>query len=122
MLLALMVSLAAGAGAVARYGLDQLVQRHTRGEFPLGTLAVNVSGSLVLGLVIGLGLHHGLATEPTLILGSGFAGGYTTLSTWAYETLALAQTGEMLQAAGNVVATVVLSVAAGAAGLALALT
>lgn len=121
MLLALWVSLAAGAGAVARYLLDQTVQRRSRGEFPFGTLAVNVSGSLVLGFVVGMAVHHGLAADTALVLGSGFAGGYTTLSTWAYESLALAETGELLEAAANVVVSVVLGLAAGAAGLALAL-
>lgn len=121
MLLALWVSLAAGAGAVARYLLDQTVQRRSRGEFPFGTLAVNVSGSLVLGFVVGMAVHHGLGADTALVLGSGFAGGYTTLSTWAYESLALAETGELLEAAANVVVSVVLGLAAGAAGLALAL-
>jgi fluoride exporter len=120
-MLTLAVALAAGAGAVLRYVIDQVVQHRVRGDFPVGTLVVNVTGSFVLGLATGLALHHGLAATPTLIIGVGFAGGYTTLSTWAYETLALAETGDVLEASVNVVGSVVTGLAAAAAGLGLAL-
>jgi CrcB protein len=118
---ALAVALAAGLGAVARYLLDQVVQHRTRGEFPYGTLVVNVTGSLLLGLVTGLAAHHGLPADVAVVLGAGFAGGYTTLSTWAWESLALAETGELAEAALNVAGTVALGVAAAVAGLGLAL-
>jgi len=71
--------------------------------FPHGTLVINVSGSLLLGLVLGLAMHHGLTNAPTTVIGAGFAGGYTTLSTWAYETLMLAEEREFRAAAINVV-------------------
>ena len=120
-MLTLAVALAAGAGAVLRYVVDQFVQQRTRGEFPYGTLVINLSGSLLLGLTTGLALHHGLAPDPTLVVGVGFAGGYTTLSTWAWETLALAEARELLQAAANVAVSFAGGLACAAAGLGLAL-
>jgi fluoride exporter len=115
------VALAAGIGAVARYVLDQIVQHRTSGTFPAGTLLVNLTGSLLLGVVVGLGLHHGLATTPTVVVGVGFAGGYTTFSTWAWESLALTETGELGEAVANVVGSFAAGLLAAAAGLGLAL-
>jgi fluoride exporter len=120
-MLTLAVALAAGLGAVARYVLDQIVEHKTSGSFPAGTLLVNLTGSLVLGLVVGLGLHHGLAATPTVIVGVGFSGGYTTFSTWAWESLALADYGELAQAAANIVVSFAAGLLAAAAGLGLAL-
>jgi fluoride exporter len=120
-MLTLAVALAAGVGAVARYVLDQIVQHRTSGTFPAGTLLVNLSGSLLLGLVVGLGLHHGLPTTPSVIIGVGFAGGYTTFSTWAWESLALTETGELVEAVINVVGSFATGLLAAAAGLGLAL-
>jgi fluoride exporter len=77
-MLALFVGLAASAGAVARFLLDQVVQSRHDAVFPFGTLVVNVSGSFLLGLLTGLSLHHGLPTGPTVVASAGFAGGYTT--------------------------------------------
>ena len=120
-MLTLLVAVAAGVGAVARYVADQLVQQRTRREFPLGTLLVNVTGSLLLGLVVGLSLHHGLGDRTLLVVGTGFAGGYTTLSTWAWESLALAETGQLLEAGLNVAGSFALGLVAAAVGLGLAL-
>jgi len=115
------VALAAGLGAVLRYLADLFVQRRVRGDFPFGTIVVNITGSFVLGLVTGLAAHHGLPHAPTVIIGTGFAGGYTTLSTWAWETVTLAESGEVLEASGNVVGSFAAGLAAAAAGLGLAL-
>jgi CrcB protein len=120
-MVALAVSLAAGLGAVARYLVDLLVQHRTRAAFPYGTLLVNVTGSLLLGLTTGLAAHHGLPRTPTLVVGAGFAGGYTTLSTWAWETLALAGSGELPRAGANVVLSTGAGLLAAAGGLWLAL-
>lgn len=116
----LAVALAAGLGAVCRYLLDEVVSHRSAGAFPYGTLSVNVSGSFVLGLVVGLGLHHHLGGDATAVLGAGFAGGYTTLSTWAWESLELAREGAVRVAAANVVVSLGLGLLAGAAGLGLA--
>lgn len=121
MILAFVVSVAAGLGAVLRYVVDVSVQHRVRGEFPYGTLVINLTGSLFLGIVTGLALHHGLSKNTTLILGTGLAGGYTTLSTWAVESLALAEKGSIAEAGINVVGSFALGMAAAAAGLGLAL-
>ena len=114
-MLALWVALAAGGGAVTRYVVDQLVARRLGADFPWGTLLVNTSGSFLLGLVAG-----GLSGSAAAVLGAGYAGGYTTLSTLAWESLALAEDGWWWGAALNVVGSTVLGLAAAAAGLALA--
>jgi fluoride exporter len=115
------VTVAAGLGAVTRYLLDRTVQRRTSARFPVGTLAVNVTGSFLLGLVVGLTAHHGFASTTGTVIGAGFAGGYTTLSTWAWESLALGETGAGTAAVVNVVGSLALGLLAGAAGLGLAL-
>lgn len=120
-MIALGVAVAAGLGAVLRYLVDQFVYHRIRGDFPFGTVAVNISGAFLLGLVTGLAAHHGLPHAPTVIIGTGFAGGYTTLSTWAWETITLAESGEVLEAAGNVIGSFAAGLAAAAAGLGLAL-
>ncbi|MFL6136635.1 MAG: fluoride efflux transporter CrcB [Frankiaceae bacterium] len=120
-MLALLIAVAAGLGAIARYVLDQVVQHRTRAVLPYGTLLVNVTGSFLLGLVTGLAAHHGLPRTPTLVIGTGFAGGYTTLSTWAWETVALAEGGDLPRAGANVALSIVAGLAAAAAGLSLAL-
>jgi fluoride exporter len=120
-MLTIAVMVAAGVGAVARYVVDQFVQHRMPGTFPAGTLLVNLSGSLLLGVVTGLAAHHGLPSRPTVVLGAGFAGGYTTFSTLAWETLALGEAGAVGQAMLNLVGSLVLGLAVAAAGLGLAL-
>ena len=119
--LALLVSLAAAVGAVARYALDIVIQRRHASGLPWGTFAINVSGSLALGLVTGLAIHHGLGSDAVSILGAGLLGGYTTWSTFVWETYALDEQGRRPAAALNVVGSLAIGLAAAAAGLGLAL-
>lgn len=121
MILAIGVGLAAAAGAVCRYLLDQLVAHQHDQSFPWGTLVINVSGSLLLGLVTGLALHRGLSAVPTTVVGVGFAGGYTTWSTYLWESFALAESGAYGQAVVNVLGSLGVGLAAAAAGLGLGL-
>lgn len=121
MILAVGVGLAASLGAVCRYLLDQLVQHQHDQTFPWGTFVINVTGSLLLGLVTGLGVHHGLPAVTTTVIGVGFAGGYTTWSTYMWESLALAETGALGEAAVNILGSLAAGLAAAAAGFALAL-
>jgi CrcB protein len=120
-MLSVAVMLAAGVGAVTRYLLDQVVQHRARGAFPAGTLLVNLSGSLLLGVIVGLSIHHGLPAAPTVVVGTGFAGGYTTFSTWVWESLALGEAGAWAEAVSNVVGSFAAGMTAAAAGLGLAL-
>lgn len=120
MILALLVALAASLGAVCRYLLDLVVQHRHAQAFPWGTFVINVSGSLVLGLVTGWSLHAGLPRVPTTVLGVGLLGGYTTWSTYLWETFALAESRARAQAVLNLVGSLAAGLLAAAAGLALA--
>jgi CrcB protein len=117
---ALWVALAGSAGALARFGLDGGLRRRWPTTFPWATLVVNVTGSLLLGLVTGLVLFRGEPDALRTVVGTGFCGGYTTFSTASVETVRLLQTGRHLQAATNAVGSLLLTVLAGGAGLALA--
>jgi fluoride exporter len=85
-----LVAVCGGLGSIARFLVDGLVQSRRLGEYPLGTLVVNVSGSFALGLLAGLGL----STHTMLILGTAAVGSYTTFSTWMLETQRPAEDGE----------------------------
>jgi len=114
------IALAGAVGAPARYLLDGYVQRRARGELPLGTLVINVSGSLVLGFLTGLALYHAFPATPKTVLGTGFCGAYTTFSTFAYEAVRLAEERELASAGKYLVASMLLPALAAAAGMALA--
>jgi CrcB protein len=120
-MLTLAVAVAAAIGAVLRYLLDHEVQRRHTAALPWGTFTVNISGSLLLGLLTGLGLHHGWSSDAVTVLGIGLLGGYTTWSTFVWETFALTEQGAVSGAATNVAASIIVGLAAAAAGLGLAL-
>jgi CrcB protein len=109
------VGVVGGLGALARFFLDAFVSERAAGVFPFGTLAVNVSGAFVLGLVVGLALHG----DAFLVVGTGALGSYTTFSTWMFETHRLGEDGELWPAALNVVVSVALGLGAVALGRAL---
>jgi len=112
---------AAGAlGAVARYLIDGFVQDRVADVFPWGTWVVNVTGSLMLGLVTGLVLYHGLGDASKAVIGTGFVGAYTTFSTFTYETLRLVEEGSRYEAALNAATSTAIGLLAAGAGLALA--
>jgi CrcB protein len=113
------VGLAAAAGAVARYVMDQVVQHQHDRTFPWGTYLINTLGSFILGLTTALAAHHGLPDGPTTVIGVGFCGGFTTWSTYCWETLALAENGALAEAAGNILGSLAAGFAAAALGLAL---
>lgn len=87
----LLIALAGGLGAAARFVADGVVARHNPFPFPLGTVVINVTGSLLLGLLTGAVIaHSGGPNGVQLILGTGFLGGYTTFSTASVEAVRLA--------------------------------
>jgi len=120
----LLVALAGALGACSRVAVDEVVEAR-RGDplgrgFLFGILAVNVTGSLVLGLVVGWAMYHGLSGRWRAVAGTGFCGGYTTFSTFAFDAVRLADEGRRRAAAVYVGLSIALSLAAAAAGLAVA--
>jgi CrcB protein len=107
-------------GAPARYLLDGFVQDRAAGAFPWGTFVVNVTGSLLLGLITGAALYHAFPNTPKIWLGTGFCGSYTTFSTFTFETIRLLEEGAVADAFRYALLSTVVGLAGGAAGLALA--
>lgn len=101
-----------GVGALARFLVDVGVSRRLARDFPYGTLVVNLSGAVLLGLTVGLALRGNAA----LLVGSAAIGAYTTFSTWMFETHRLAEEGELTRAAANAFLSLGLGLAAAALG------
>jgi len=116
----LLICLGGAVGTAARYGVGGLAARCWGTEFPYGTLIVNVTGSLLIGFIQQVGLTT-LAISDTmrLVLTIGVMGGFTTYSSFSYETLRLVEEGSWLSALLNVVLTTGLCLAVCALGLAL---
>jgi CrcB protein len=114
----LSVAVFGSLGALSRYGLDLLIERHTSSVFPFSTLVINVSGCVLVGAVVG-GLVDRLHEPGWLTVGlvMGFLGAYTTFSTFAFETHDLLDTGH----AGLAVTNLVVSIGAGVGGVYLGL-
>jgi CrcB protein len=115
------VALGAGVGGVSRYLLASAIQQRAGTSFPWGTFVVNVSGSLLLGFLIRYALATpSLSVEMRALLTTGFCGGYTTFSTYSYETATLLEDGQYSRAGLYAVASVLLALAGTVAGFALA--
>jgi fluoride exporter len=117
--IALVVALAGGVGAVLRALLIHHVSLRQPDPLPLGTLLVNASGSLVLGVLTGLSLYHGLGSHTLAVAGVGLCGGYTTWSTASWETIHLLHIGQRSRAVVYTVGGLAVCLAAAAAGLGL---
>lgn len=107
------LAVGAGCGAVLRFLLDGAVSRALPRTLPVGTLAVNLSGALVLGIIDGAALPHDVA----FVFGTGVVGSYTTFSTWMFETQRLAEERQSWHAWLNVVLPVLLGIAVAGVGL-----
>lgn len=116
----LLVIAGAAVGAPLRYLTDRAVQARHDSVFPWGTLVVNVTGSLILGLLTGALSAGAAGPHLQLLMGTGFCGALTTYSTFSYETLRLTEAGSGLYAAANVVASVAAGLAAAFAGVSIA--
>ncbi|WP_028707774.1 fluoride efflux transporter CrcB [Propionicicella superfundia] len=114
-----LLGLAGGLGAISRFLVDAFVARHNRLRLPIGTIVVNVSGALLLGILTGWATHAapGLPAELRLVLGTGFCGGYTTFSTAAVEAMRLGLSGSPDRAVLYAVVTAGGAAAAAFAGL-----
>lgn len=115
------IAIAAGgaAGALGRYGMQALALRLFGAGFPYGTLIVNVAGSFLMGLLAHWFLVRGVSAEVRSLVLVGCLGALTTFSTFSLDAAALYQRGELGAAAAYVILSVVLSIGALFAGLAL---
>ncbi|PZS39240.1 MAG: fluoride efflux transporter CrcB [Pseudonocardiales bacterium] len=106
------LALIGGAGSVLRFVVDGAIASRTGRAFPYGTLVVNLSGSVLLGLITGLALSH----DRALLAGTAAVGSYTTFSTWMFETQRLGEDRQMPNLVANVVVSLVAGVVAAALG------
>jgi fluoride exporter len=115
------IAIGAALGGVSRYYLASSIQQRLGTSFPWGTLVVNVTGSLLLGFVLRYALSTpAVSVEMRALLTTGFCGGYTTFSTFSFETAALLEEGQYERAGAYVLGSVVLSIVATICGLILA--
>lgn len=102
------VGVAGAIGAAARFLVDGAVASRAVADFPLGTLTVNLSGAFAIGILAGAAVDD----DVYRLLATGLLGGYTTFSTWMFESQRLAEDGELGLGALNLVAPLVLGVIA----------
>jgi len=117
--LALLVATAGGAGALLRALLIHHLGLRRSDPLPVGTLVVNASGSLLLGVLTGLSLYHGLGPHVLAVIGIGLCGGYTTWSTASWETIHLLHTGHRTDAIVYTLSSLALCLVAATAGIGL---
>ena len=104
----LYIALGGVAGTLSRYGLEGWIQGRSASGFPLGTLTVNLAGSLLLGFIVRLATGATFITPDVRAgLTIGFCGAFTTMSTFSYESVALLNDGDYLRAALYMGATIV---------------
>jgi CrcB protein len=114
----LLVMLGGAAGSAARYAVSLAIMSRWQPWFPVATIVVNVTGCFLIGLLLTvIAQRHSIDPRLGLLLGTGFLGGYTTFSTFAYETESLAHGGHRVSALLNVIASVVLGWLAVKAGV-----
>ena len=115
------VAFGSAVGGVSRFLLATWLQQRSGGPFPIGTLVVNVTGSLLLGFLLRYALQTAVVSpEIRVLLTTGFCGGYTTFSTFTYETVALVEEGDYRRATLYVLASIAMSLAGAFAGFTLA--
>ena len=117
----ILIALFGAIGTLARYGLQGVVQFRTAGTFPYGTLLVNLSGCFLLGLIGQFTLTR-LVISPDwrVAIAVGFFGGYTTFSSFGWETAKMLEDGEWLRATTYVAASVIAGLLLSVAGIRLA--
>lgn len=108
----LAIAAVGGGGAIARFLLDGAISERVGRRFPVGTLAINLSGAFLLGLLSGLDL----TPDALLVAGTATIGSYTTFSTWMLESQRLAEDGDARGAALNLLVSLVAGVVAAALG------
>jgi CrcB protein len=105
--LVLGIGLFGAVGAIARFLLDGVVSARASSMFPLGTLVVNLTGAFALGFVTGK-----LSGDAQLLVGTGLLGGYTTFSTWMFESHRLGEDGQLRAGVVNLLGSLILGILA----------
>lgn len=117
----MLIALFGAAGTLARHGLQGLMQARTAGTFPYGTLLVNLTGCFFLGLIGQFTLNRMvISPDWRVAIAVGFFGGYTTFSSFGWETAKMMEMGEWIRASAYVSASVIVGVLLTAAGIRLA--
>jgi len=116
----LVASCGGSVGAVTRLVVDGALRRRYPGVATAGTMFINISGSLVLGVLAGLTLYHHVKMTPLVVSGVGFCGGYTTFSTASFEYVRLLQARRLRAAALSGGGTLVVGLLGAAIGMAIA--
>jgi CrcB protein len=106
------IGVAGGVGALARFLLDSTVSGRLSGDFPYGTLAVNLTGAFALGVVVGAVVDK----DAYRVVGTGLIGAFTTFSTWALESHRLGEDGELRLGVLNFIVSLILGTLAAWAG------
>ena len=102
----LLVFIGGGVGSICRYGIAVLIKDYNV-TFPFATLLANIISCVILGILVGLSLKGGVHDFHKLILITGFCGGFSTFSTFSFETLHLLQTGAFMHAIANIFVSLV---------------
>lgn len=118
---AVLICIAGGIGAALRFVLDGLIRARSRATYPLATTTINLTGSLLLGLLTGLVTNQLLPHQWQLIAGTGLLGGYTTFSTASFETVRLVEDQRHVAAVLSGLGMLIAGTAAAALGFGIAL-
>jgi CrcB protein len=113
----LLIALGGAVGSVLRYLIGGAIQRSSASGFPVGTMFVNVAGCFLIGVFVRYLLNMQTSAELRALLVVGFCGGFTTFSTFSFETVGLIEGGEYARAATYILGSVVLCLTATLAGM-----
>ena len=116
----LLVAIGGAIGAAGRYLIGGWVQSLAGSAFPAGTFFVNATGSLIIGIILGLSERGALSGQARLLLAVGLMGGYTTFSSFSYDNLGLLQDGEVARLVINMVGQLAVGLFAAYVGLVIA--
>ncbi|HEX6757053.1 MAG TPA: fluoride efflux transporter CrcB [Propionibacteriaceae bacterium] len=121
MLVVVLICVAGGLGASLRLVVDGVIKSRVLSSYPVATTVINISGSLLLGLLAGLTARQFLPHSWYLVAGTGLLGGYTTFSTASFETVRLLEDRRYLAAAINGFGTLLAGTGAAALGFLMAM-
>jgi CrcB protein len=107
-----LVGIGGAIGSILRYLASTGIQSKFLSAFPFGTMLVNISGCFLIGVIYALATRNNISPEWRFFLATGICGGYTTFSTFSYESLTLLRDGEIFYATAYIAASIVLGILA----------